>query len=79
MSILLDENAAAAVLSLSPKTLRKWRCLGGGPAFVKLGAAVRYERAALDAWVAEQRRFSTAEAATAGRLGRLVSSRPDVR
>lgn len=50
---------AAARLGLSISTLNKMRCLGGGPVFYKLGAAVFYDPADLDAWVAERRRTST--------------------
>lgn len=39
---LLREIDAAAYLGLSPKTLARWRWAGKGPAFHKLGSAVRY-------------------------------------
>ena len=39
---LLNEHGAAERLALSVNTLRRWRILGRGPQFVKLGAAVRY-------------------------------------
>ncbi|HYF87135.1 helix-turn-helix domain-containing protein [Azospirillum sp.] len=40
---MLNEQEAAALLNLSPKTLTRWRWKGIGPAFVKVGArAVRY-------------------------------------
>jgi hypothetical protein len=48
---LLTEAEAAALLRLQPVTLKKWRCTGRGPPFVRLGSAVRYERAALLAFV----------------------------
>lgn len=50
---------AAARVGLSISQLNKLRCLGGGPAFYKLGAAVLYDPADLDAWLAERRRTST--------------------
>lgn len=37
-------------LFVAPRTLNKYRCVGGGPEFVKFGRAVRYSREALDAW-----------------------------
>jgi predicted site-specific integrase-resolvase len=40
--ILLTERQAAQMLGLAPSTLKKWRWSGRGPAFTKLGAAVRY-------------------------------------
>lgn len=32
-------------------TLANWRVLGTGPAFVKVGRLVRYEEAAVEAWM----------------------------
>lgn len=58
----LRAPAAAAYLGLSPSTLAKLRCAGGGPAFTKLGRVVVYERYDLDAWVdAQGKRHSTSE------------------
>lgn len=50
----LDEAAAAHFLQLSPRTLQHWRQTKGGPPYVKLGAAVRYEIEALRSWALEQ-------------------------
>ena len=47
-------NEAAAYLGLAVSTLNKWRCYGnGGPAYVKLGKAVRYRREDLDRYMRE--------------------------
>ena len=54
-SSLLDTRAAAEYLALSPRTLEKWRSVGTGPAFCRLGGGVRgvrYRVADLDAFVA---------------------------
>ncbi len=48
---LLTETEAANLLALSAKTLRRWRWAGKGPEFVKIGGAVRYRAADLDAFV----------------------------
>ena len=62
---LLDTKEAAALYGLSQMTLRKWRCLGEGPRFVRIGRAVRYRKADLDAY-ADARIFeSTSQAAAA--------------
>ena len=45
------------------KTLRGWRCRGGGPAFRKLGAAVRYADEDLIEFLNAARRNNTSEAA----------------
>jgi predicted site-specific integrase-resolvase len=38
----LNEKQAAAMLGVSMKTLQAWRFQGKGPAYCKLGRAVRY-------------------------------------
>jgi hypothetical protein len=55
----LSEPQAAAFLAelgltVAPKTLRKLRCVGGGPSFVKFGRAPLYQPEALDRWVEEK-------------------------
>lgn len=48
---LLTEKDVADRLRLSPAMLQKLRRQGGGPAFVRIGAAVRYPAAAVSAWL----------------------------
>ncbi|MBN8963801.1 MAG: helix-turn-helix domain-containing protein [Rhizobiales bacterium] len=48
---------------LSRQTLAKMRCAGTGPAFMKLGRAIRYASADLESWLASRRRTSTWQAA----------------
>ena len=57
---LLTEHDAAALLNVSHRTLQAWRLRGNGPAYVKLGNAVRYDRATLDRFIAENTRANTA-------------------
>lgn len=50
-----DERAAAAMLGLSPETLRSWRSRRIGPdCHVRFGRSVRYNLDALAAWAAAQ-------------------------
>ena len=42
LTLPLNDVQAAEVLGLRPQTLRNMRCRGEGPAYVKLGRAVRY-------------------------------------
>jgi len=56
MEPLLDTEAAAAALAdlgvpRSPKTLRKLRCIGGGPRFRRLGAKPVYTMPDLIDWI----------------------------
>lgn len=62
---LLDENQAAADLQASPKTLRKWRCVGGGPEYVKVGRLVRYQPSALRKYKRSRTRRSTSDTGAA--------------
>jgi hypothetical protein len=49
--ILLREQDAADLLSLSVRTLQSWRIGMAGPPFVQVGRAVRYRRRDLIAWI----------------------------
>ncbi len=60
-SRLLKEGEAAKILSLEVATLRRWRWSGRGPRFLKLGGAVRYDPADIDAFVESSRRASTSD------------------
>jgi predicted site-specific integrase-resolvase len=53
---LRNEYQAAQALGLSVKTLRRWRWLGRGPVWRKLGAAVRYADADLAAFIEAAKR-----------------------
>jgi hypothetical protein len=61
----LTENQAADFLGLSVRTLQAWRFRGGGPCYIKIGRAVRYQRRELMAFQ---------KAHTVG-----LTSRPDAR
>ncbi|WP_366944509.1 helix-turn-helix domain-containing protein [Hyphomonas sp.] len=57
---LLTETDAAKLLSISPRTLRNWRVLGGGPHYVKVsGRCVRYCYADLNTFINQRRQTST--------------------
>ncbi len=63
--LLLTSPQAAERLGLKPQTLRKWRCQGAGPRFVRLGTGPRaracYRLADLEAWLDARSFSSTAE------------------
>jgi predicted DNA-binding transcriptional regulator AlpA len=50
----LTEREVAEVTKISLATLRRWRLLGRGPRFHKLGACVRYRHSEVEAWVNDQ-------------------------
>ena len=47
----LSEKEAAAYLSVSLSTLRRWRRANTGPAHFRFGGVLRYSRSALDRFV----------------------------
>jgi len=55
---LLTHKEAAEKLGIVPATLSVWRSRDKGPAYFKIGAAVRYRADDIDAWV-ETRRIDT--------------------
>ena len=62
-SEFLDEYAAAALLNVGVRSLRRWRGEGRGPTFMKFSALVRYKRGVLLSWAEAQVRGSTSSAA----------------
>lgn len=46
----MSEVELAAYWGISPKTLQRWRCDGGGPDYVKFGRCVRYSLGAAAAF-----------------------------
>jgi predicted DNA-binding transcriptional regulator AlpA len=54
--MLLTEKQVAEILSVSVRALQRWRAVGGGPPFVRVGPRfVRYEAAEISAFVASGR------------------------
>jgi predicted DNA-binding transcriptional regulator AlpA len=63
--LLTTKQAAVYLGSMSPRSLERWRLLGEGPRYLKIGAgkraAVRYLSSDLDAWLEAHAYNSTAE------------------
>ena len=49
----LDENEVEGQIGLKKSWLRKRRRLGNGPPFARLNRMIRYNRATLEAWLAQ--------------------------
>lgn len=68
--ILLNDEEAAELLSVSPATLRSWRCRGIGPSFVKMGpgkkSPVRYSASDIEAFISQCRHVPSVRAAYEG-------------
>lgn len=60
-SVLLPPTDTAKRLNLSTSCLAKWRLIGHGPEFLKIGGRVFYEEGALESWIASCRRRSTSD------------------
>ena len=45
--MLLTTDQAADILKLKPVTLKKWRVVGTGPPYIRLGGAIRYRQSDL--------------------------------
>ena len=65
MNKMISNTQAAALLGITPSTLKFWRHKGRGPAFIKLGdspqAGVAYDEADVIAW-REARKFGSTSA-----------------
>ena len=51
---LIREREAARVLAVSYATLRRWRYLGRGPRFYRIGRCVRYRKEDVEHFVTNQ-------------------------
>lgn len=56
---LLTVDQLSQLLRIPKGSLANMRISGNGPAFIKMGARIRYSSSDVDAWLAEQRRSST--------------------
>jgi len=51
---LLQEGEAGAELQRHPRTLKRWRDLGEGPPYTRVGRRIYYRRSALRQWLLSQ-------------------------
>jgi hypothetical protein len=65
MEDLLRTKVAAKRLNLSPRVLEKWRWLGIGPRFVKIGRLAMYRESDLMEWIDSRVRNSTSDKGSA--------------
>lgn len=47
----VSESYVSTLIDVPGTTLRKWRCTGRGPVFVKAGRSVRYRPEDVEAWL----------------------------
>lgn len=65
----LRDTDVAEMIGLSVATLQKWRQIGYGPDFIKIGYKVRYAKTSVDTWMESKTRKSTAETPARGERG----------
>jgi len=58
---LLTAAEAAELFNISPKSLEKWRCVGGGPHFIRIGRLIRYRADDLADFIDRNVRVSTSD------------------
>ena len=51
LTTLLNETEVAKSLNLSLATVRRWRVIGQGPQYKKIGSSVRYDPNCVSAWL----------------------------
>ena len=57
----LNQAQLAARWNISPRTLERWRWVGEGPRYLKIGGRVVYRLADIEAYEAEQLRLTEPE------------------
>ena len=57
----LNQTDLARRWSISPRTLERWRWLGQGPRYIKIGGRVLYRAEEVEAYEVQQTRASTSE------------------
>lgn len=65
MEKLIDEKQAEECYGLKRSSLQKWRCLGGGPNFIKIGRSVRYRPSDIEDFINDHLRISTSDPGSA--------------
>jgi predicted DNA-binding transcriptional regulator AlpA len=63
----LTTESLGDMLNIPLATIRHWRYVGTGPAYVKLGRAVRYSKAVVERWIADRSRGGELSSSAANR------------
>jgi hypothetical protein len=60
-AVFLNQAQLSHRWRISVRSLEKWRSLGKGPPFVKIGGCVRYKLTDIEAWEREQTHIGIAD------------------
>lgn len=78
MSAALNNDEAAALIGITPATLKFWRCKGRGPRFIKYGpsprAGIAYDPADIQKWL-DERKFASTSAYSPAAVSNLLSNK----
>lgn len=66
----MNQDDLAERWSISPRTLERWRWVGQGPRYMKIGGRVVYRQEEVEAFEAQQTRASTSDVAGAAAFAR---------
>ncbi len=66
----LNQTQLAARWNISPRTLERWRWIGDGPRYLKIGGRVVYRLEDIEAYEAGQLRLAEPETAQPTAIGR---------
>ena len=64
--VLMTDAQLCERMSVTSRTTLRWRSEGTGPRFIRVGGAIRYDEADVDAWLAS-RTFEHRAAEATGR------------
>lgn len=56
MAETFTPTQAGEYLQIPVETLRRWRGIGTGPRYAKIGRHIRYRKAELDRWIEQRER-----------------------
>ena len=66
----LDQTELSLRWSISPRTLERWRWIGQGPRYMKIGGRIVYRVEEVEAFEAQQTRTSTSDVQATPALAR---------
>ena len=66
----MNQDDLAERWNISPRTLERWRWVGQGPRYIKIGGRVVYRVEEVEAFEAQQTRDSTSQASPTPALAR---------
>lgn len=58
---LITPQQLADLVGVAVSTLKKWRSIGGGPPWVRIGRRIFYDLVEVEKWIDQNRFRSTAE------------------